>query len=72
MSKMFVVVDLSRYWFVLKLMEASWSIPAGATVAIVVSGTQGGSVRKTPLFAMPFRYKTIILPRQARDKHRKS
>jgi hypothetical protein len=71
LSKMFVVVDLSRYWFMLKLMEASWSIPAGEIVAIVVSGTQGGSVRKTPLFA-PFRYKTIILPRQARDKHRKS
>jgi hypothetical protein len=29
-------------------------------------------VRKTPLFA-PFIYiKTMILPRQARDKHRKS
>ena len=29
------------------------------------------SVRKTPLFA-PFVYKTNILPRQARDKHRES
>jgi len=30
-----------------------------------------GPVRKTPLFA-PFIYKTVILPRQARDKHREN
>ena len=29
------------------------------------------TVRKTPLFA-PFIYKCIILPRQARDKHREN
>lgn len=37
------VVDLSRYWFLLKLVEASWTIPAGETLAIVVSGSEGGS-----------------------------
>ena len=35
-------------------------------------GTLQCSVRKTPLFAMPFIYKTNILPRQARDKHREN
>jgi hypothetical protein len=29
-------------------------------------------VRNTPLLEMPFMYTTIILPRQARDKHRES
>ena len=38
---------------------------------VAVTFYKGLTVRTTPLFAMPFIYKMIIiLPRQARDKHR--
>jgi len=48
--QMFVVVDLTRWWYLLKLVEARWSSHGGPgsddTVAIVVSGTDGGSAEK--------------------------
>ena len=47
----------------------SGAIYAGEALRVVA--THNASVRKTPLFA-PFIHKTIILPRQARDKHRES
>ena len=56
------VVDLSRLWFLLKLVEASWTIPAGETLAIVVSGTQGGSAEKKHpgVSHFPLLYKSIV------------
>ena len=45
--QMFVVVDLSRWWHMLQLAATDWPAHGGPgpddTVAIVVSGTQGGS-----------------------------
>lgn len=45
--QMFVVSCLSRWWFMLKLIEADWAKYGGPgpsdTVAIIVSGTEGGS-----------------------------
>lgn len=45
--QMFVVDCLSRWWFMLKLIEADWSKYGGPgpsdTVAIIVSGREGGS-----------------------------
>ena len=45
--QMFVVVCLSRWWYVLQLAQSDWGVHGGPgpqdTVAIVVSGSQGGS-----------------------------
>lgn len=45
--QMFVVSCLSRWWFMLQLVEADWSQYGGPgpsdTVAIIVSGAEGGS-----------------------------
>ena len=45
--QMFVVSCLSRWWFILKLIEADWAKYGGPgpsdTVAVIVSGTEGGS-----------------------------
>ena len=35
--QMFVVVNLSRYWFLIKMIGAKYNIPRGETLAIVVS-----------------------------------
>jgi WD40 repeat protein len=47
------------------------SLSDGSPAPPVARDTWSDKVRKTPLFA-PFLQKTIILPRQARDKHREN
>ncbi len=47
--QMFVVACLSRWWFMLKLVEADWAKYGGPgpsdTVAVIVSGTADGAKR---------------------------